>query len=148
MEQLSRRRMLASSGMAAAGAAAVGACSGPSSEPSARGAGLSSAPKSAPAEPPTSLADVSDLSSVPTETVDPESGNAAFLVKGPDGVTMLSAICTHMGCTVEWRSSEDEFVCPCHGAVYDPTGEAAGGPATGPLASLPVVVRHGQVFRR
>lgn len=145
MDQLSRRRILAATG-AVASAIAVGACSEPSGSTLARSKpGSDSSPPDAT---PTPLAAVSDLSADPTETVDPATGDRAFLVKGPDGVSMLSAICTHMGCAVEWHASADEFVCPCHGATYDATGEVVGGPAPRSLSEIPVVVRGGQVYPR
>jgi Rieske Fe-S protein len=149
MDQLSRRRVLSGTGAVAA-AVSLGACSEPSGQPLARSksdsaAGAPGTPSDAP---PTPLAAVRDLSAEPTETVDPGTGNPAFLVKGPDGVSMLSAICSHMGCTVAWHAGADAFVCPCHGAIYDSSGTVVGGPAPAPLDTIPVVVRGGQVFVR
>jgi rieske iron-sulfur protein len=57
------------------------------------------------------------------------------------GVVAFSAICTHAGCAVSgWRASDEYFLCPCHGSMYDPRAGArvVGGPAPRPLPALPL----------
>jgi len=52
-----------------------------------------------------------------------------------------SAICTHLGCTVNARLEGDgHIMCPCHGSVFDPANGAAvvNGPAGRPLPALPI----------
>ena len=56
----------------------------------------------------------------------------------------FSAICTHMGCTVQPGPSS--FNCPCHGSRFKlTTGAVLNGPATEPLAKVRVSVENGKV---
>ena len=56
----------------------------------------------------------------------------------------LSAICTHMGCTVR-DVSGGTINCPCHGSRYHLDGTVARGPAPGPLPRRPVTVVGGEL---
>jgi len=38
-------------------------------------------------------------------------------------------ICTHLGCIPNYRPQDDNFLCPCHGAMYDFSGEVIKPPA-------------------
>ena len=44
-------------------------------------------------------------------------------------VHKCSAVCTHMGCVVEWNHVEKSWDCPCHGSRFDPMGKVVMGPA-------------------
>ena len=55
------------------------------------------------------------------------------------GLYAISAICTHLGCTVA-RQEDGEFDCPCHGSRFDPQGKVIRGPAPKALAHLQLSV--------
>lgn len=46
-------------------------------------------------------------------------------------VRVQTAVCTHLGCTV--NMSDTGYACPCHGSTYDQHGKNTGGPAPLPL---------------
>lgn len=46
-------------------------------------------------------------------------------------VRVQTAVCTHLGCTV--NAVETGYACPCHGSTYDLEGKNTGGPAPLPL---------------
>lgn len=50
------------------------------------------------------------------------------------GLHCLSAVCTHLGCLVEWNGIEQSWDCPCHGSRFDTEGKILNGPAPSPLA--------------
>lgn len=58
---------------------------------------------------------------------------------------VLSATCTHLGCTVRWNAAENQFQCPCHGGRFTPDGAVAGGPPPRPLQRLNAHMRDGNV---
>ena len=47
---------------------------------------------------------------------------------GQDQLIVLSAVCTHLGCTVPWVERERKFVCPCHLGTFASDGRLLGGP--------------------
>jgi Rieske Fe-S protein len=74
-----------------------------------------------------------------------ERGEGAILRRGLTKVAVFrdeegqlherSAICTHLGCVVNWNSFEKTWDCPCHGSRYHrEDGHVVNGPAINGLA--------------
>lgn len=59
---------------------------------------------------------------------------------------VFSRICSHLGCLVRWSESEESFLCPCHGAVFDKDGTVVAGPPPEPLQKLEVKVEAGVLY--
>jgi menaquinol-cytochrome c reductase iron-sulfur subunit len=53
-----------------------------------------------------------------------------------DSFTVFSSTCTHLGCGVRWQEDKKQFICPCHGGVFDAEGKPASGPVFRPLDRL------------
>lgn len=61
-----------------------------------------------------------------------------WVVRDASGIFVIEAKCTHLGCTPDWKDSENKFKCPCHGSGFDPEGRNFEGPAPRPLERLHV----------
>lgn len=59
-----------------------------------------------------------------------------YVFRDAQGVYAISAVCTHLGCTVA-RSTKG-FMCPCHGSVFGAAGAVEAGPAPRALPWLEV----------
>ena len=69
-----------------------------------------------------------------------------FIASSSGKLTVLSAVCSHLGCLVNYRKESKEFVCPCHGEKYDISGKNIEGPPPAPLTAYPVEVKNGMVM--
>jgi cytochrome b6-f complex iron-sulfur subunit len=65
----------------------------------------------------------------------------------PDRIFVIYARCTHLGCTPDWKPSENKFKCPCHGSGYDNEGINFEGPAPRPMDRAKVeIAPDGQIL--
>jgi cytochrome b6-f complex iron-sulfur subunit len=75
-----------------------------------------------------------------------ERKSRVFIISSSEGIAVLSAVCSHLGCLVNYRKETREFVCPCHGGKYDISGRNIAGPPPAPLTKYPIEVRNGVVM--
>jgi cytochrome b6-f complex iron-sulfur subunit len=71
----------------------------------------------------------------------------AMLIHHEDGRWIaLTAVCTHLGCTVQYEPQADRIHCACHGGVYNAyTGANVSGPPPKPLKLFKVAVNQAGV---
>lgn len=74
------------------------------------------------------------------------AGSAVLLVRTPREVKAFSAICTHLGCIVEWNGQKREILCPCHAGIFDTDGRVVSGPPPRPLPVYKARVVDGKIF--
>jgi cytochrome b6-f complex iron-sulfur subunit len=73
-------------------------------------------------------------------------GRTIAVLINEQGPLVLSAACTHLGCSVVWDAAGAVFRCPCHGAVFDSTGDVVSGPVNVPLKRIPFEIRDGKII--
>jgi Rieske Fe-S protein len=65
-----------------------------------------------------------------------------------DEYRAMSAVCTHLGCTVQYREDTKRVWCACHNGMYDLNGRNISGPPPRPLETFEVQVRGEEIFVR
>ena len=67
----------------------------------------------------------------------------AWLSRDKTGFYAISAVCPHLGCTIQ--QAETGFECPCHGSRFSDGGAVLNGPATRSMTWLAVSLVDGQL---
>jgi cytochrome b6-f complex iron-sulfur subunit len=146
--RITRRRLLGRAAAAAA-VAAVGAGVDRAVERSTEQGGLPAAELVPPHA--GRWVDVAALADVPVGRPLRFSAGAVegFVVNHGDSVQAVSAICSHMPCTLQLSSSGERLDCPCHGAWFGLDGRPLSGPyypdRLQPLAQVHTRVIDGRI---
>jgi Rieske Fe-S protein len=70
-----------------------------------------------------------------------------IVVDTENGIKAFSAVCTHLGCIVEFDPTIKHIVCPCHDGHFNPaSGAVLSGPPPQPLKPVTVTVEADQIF--
>lgn len=75
-----------------------------------------------------------------------EEFSAYVLTENGQEFSVMSNVCTHLGCRVRWIPEEEEFFCPCHNAVFAKDGSVVDGPPPRPLDRYESKVEDGILY--
>ena len=75
-----------------------------------------------------------------------EEFSVYVLTENGQDYSVMSNVCTHLGCRVRWIPEEGEFFCPCHNAVFAKDGSVVDGPPPRPLDKFDYKVEDGVIF--
>ncbi|MFA6004958.1 MAG: Rieske 2Fe-2S domain-containing protein [Patescibacteria group bacterium] len=81
---------------------------------------------------------IADLKQGEGAVVQQNGKKVAVYKKSEKENVMLSPVCPHLGCVVDWSSKDKNWVCPCHGSKFSKEGKVIKGPAQEDLDPLVV----------
>ena len=70
----------------------------------------------------------------------------AIAINSQGHYAAFSLICSHLGCLVKWKGEKNEFVCPCHGAIFSADGKVVSGPPPRGLEPLMVIEQEEEIW--
>jgi cytochrome b6-f complex iron-sulfur subunit len=72
----------------------------------------------------------------------PFGSKPAIVVRSADGdLSAFSAVCTHLECTVQFKTDTSQIWCACHNGLYDLAGNVISGPPPRALERFTVNLR-------
>ncbi len=69
-------------------------------------------------------------------------GSVYVLMDEAGALTAFNATCTHLGCTVNYKSEENSFACPCHDSAFALDGERTNDIPPRNMDTLEVEIRN------
>ena len=67
------------------------------------------------------------------KSADMAKNSARDIVMGEKSFTLVIGLCTHLGCIPSFDAKSKNFICACHGGVFDASGINTFGPPPRPL---------------
>jgi cytochrome b6-f complex iron-sulfur subunit len=72
-------------------------------------------------------------------------GHPTVVIDYKGELRAFSAVCTHLGCIVQWEKDAGIFLCPCHAGRFDANGNVISGPPPKPLSQYGVKVVENEI---
>jgi Rieske Fe-S protein len=70
-----------------------------------------------------------------------------IVTNSESGVTAFSAVCTHLGCIVDYDPTLRHIICPCHDGHFNPAnGSVISGPPPQPLAPVATSIEGDEIY--
>ena len=103
--------------------------------------------------PPVTEAAVNEVTDGKVQSLSPDSGKIVRFGTQPVLLIRMtetdwrafSAVCTHLGCIVQYDARRRVIWCACHNGTYDLNGKVISGPPPKPLQEYAVHVRNDDV---
>jgi len=73
---------------------------------------------------------------------------ALLMLTSSGQYSAISAVCTHLNCTVQYRSDLHAVWCACHNGMYTPDGRNISGPPPRPLEKYEVLLKGEEIYVR
>ena len=71
---------------------------------------------------------------------------SVYLHRKNGAVEAFDPTCPHLGCHVQFQPGRGEYVCPCHGGVFDQEGNHVSGPPPKGLTHIATRVEDGKIL--
>ena len=71
------------------------------------------------------------------KTADMPKNDARDVVVGDARYTLCFGLCTHLGCSLSYQPSMQQFICACHGGIFDANGVNVFRPPPPPMDTPP-----------
>jgi Rieske Fe-S protein len=72
---------------------------------------------------------VSEIAPGQARVIGVDGARVAVYRDDAGGLHSVSAVCTHLGCVIDWNGAARTWDCPCHGSRFDFDGHVIRGPA-------------------
>ena len=72
---------------------------------------------------------------------------AIWVMRRPDDtVSVLAAVCPHLGCSINWQANSKRYNCACHQSYFDLVGGLLSGPSPRAMDTLEYRIEAGTLY--